>query len=149
MGSDEPDPDLLAVARRVVWFKPPRETLQNEVFFLNHAMTYGDAQDAAAVRRRYGDEALRHALRKAHPGIFDPRSWSYWHTVLEMLPVPPMPVRRFSAEPGEAPLPEVSPAVRGHGGPPRGRNSPDRTGPAPARSTDLSSIGVPRGFRAD
>ena len=125
MGSDKPGDDLLEVARRVVWFKPPRETLRNEVFFLNHAMTYGDAQDVVAIRRCYDDEALRDALRNAHPGIFDPRSWSYWHTVLGMLPVPPMPVRRFAAEPGEACFPNEGHAVRGHGGPPR-RSAPFR-----------------------
>ncbi len=64
-----------------------------------------------------GDEALRDALRNAWPGIFDPRSWSYWHTVLGMLPVPPMRVRQFPAGPGET-VPEVSPAIQGHGGPP-------------------------------
>ncbi len=92
---DLTDPDLLEVARRVVWFKPPHETLRNEVFFLNHAMIYGDAQDVSTIRRCYDDESLRDALRNAHPGIFDPRSWSYWHTVLGMLPVPPRPVRRL------------------------------------------------------
>lgn len=96
MDSDRPDPDLLEVARRVVWFKPPLETLRNQVFFLNHAMTYGDVEDVAVVRRCYDDEILRDALRNAHAGIFDPRSWSYWHTILGMQPVPPMPVRWFS-----------------------------------------------------
>ena len=97
MTSEKRHPDLLEVAPRVVWFKPPHETLQNEVFFLNHAMTYGDVQDVIAIRRHHNDETLLNALRNAHPGIFDPRSWSYWHTVLGMLPVPPMPVRQLAA----------------------------------------------------
>ncbi len=131
--SDPGRQTLLEVARRVVWFQPPHETLRDEVQFLNHVMIYGSSEDTATVRRAYGDEALRDALRNAWPGIFDPRSWSYWHTVLGMLPVPPMRVRQFPAEPGEA-VPEVSPAIQGHGGPPRGRGTgaPDRNMPAPA-----------------
>ena len=128
-------PTLLEIARRVVWFQPPHETLRDEVQFLNHVMIYGSSEDTATIRRAYGDEALRDALRNAWPGIFDPRSWSYWHTVLGMLPVPPMRVRQFPAEPGET-VPEVSPAIQGHGGPPRGRGTgmPERHVPAPAPS---------------
>ena len=91
-----PDPELLAVARRVVWFKEPQQTLRNEVFFLNHAMTYGDVQDVVTIRKRFDDDVLRDSLRNAHPGVFDPRSWAYWHAVLGMLPAPATPVRRFS-----------------------------------------------------
>ena len=71
-----PDPELLAVARRVVWFKEPHQTLRNEVFFLNHAMTYGDVWDVVAIRKRFDDDVLRDSLRNAHPGVFDPRSWA-------------------------------------------------------------------------
>jgi hypothetical protein len=40
-------PELLAVAERVVWFKPPRETLADPVHFLAHVMTYGTVEDLA------------------------------------------------------------------------------------------------------
>lgn len=33
-------PELLAFAKRVVWFNPPESTLANDVFFLNHLMVY-------------------------------------------------------------------------------------------------------------
>lgn len=29
-------PELLRVAKRMVWFKPPEETLRDPVLFLNH-----------------------------------------------------------------------------------------------------------------
>ena len=130
--SEIPDETLLAIARRVVWFQPPQETLQNEARFLSHVMIYGLPEDVIAIRDVYGDEAFRNTLRNAWPGIFDPRSWSYWHTVLDMLPVPPMPVRRFPAAPGETPL-EAHPSLQGHGGPPKGgpAETPDRHVPAP------------------
>ncbi len=125
-----PDEILLGVARRVVWFQPPQETLQDEVQFLSHVMIYGLPEDVVAVRDAYGDEAFRNTLRNAWPGIFDPRSWFYWHTVLDMLPVPPLPVRRFPVAPGEPPL-EVHPSLQGHGGPPRGRRYSTSAGMVP------------------
>ena len=39
--------------------------------------------------------AIGPALRAAPPGVFDRRSWAYWHTVLEVLPTPPLPKRQF------------------------------------------------------
>ena len=90
-----PDPELLAAARRVVWFKDPLQTLRNEVFFLNRVMTYGDVQDVVTIRKHFDDDALRDSFRNAHPGVFDPRSWAYWHAVLGVSPALAMPVRRL------------------------------------------------------
>jgi hypothetical protein len=42
-------PELLNVARRVVWFKEPEETLSDPVHFLAHVMTYGTAEDLRAL----------------------------------------------------------------------------------------------------
>ncbi|MCY4183337.1 MAG: hypothetical protein OXF43_10700 [Gammaproteobacteria bacterium] len=90
-----PKPDLRAVAKKVVWFKTADKTLDDEVFFLNHAMTFGDVSDVLLIRKHYDDDALRNALRNAHPGIFDPRSWTYWHLVLGISPTPAMPTRKI------------------------------------------------------
>lgn len=99
------DAELRAVARKVVWFKPPEETLRDTVFFLNHVMTFGDVDDVVAMRRHFGDEALRDALRRAHPGVFDARSWAYWHAVLCGTPAPPLPTRRIPGVGSATPLP--------------------------------------------
>ena len=88
-------PELLAVAKRVVWFKPPVVTLADDVFFLNFLMVYGTAEDVMVARQRYDDDDFRRALRNAMPGIFDERSWAYWHARLDMGPAPPRPVRKF------------------------------------------------------
>ena len=87
--------ELLAVARRVVWFKPPAVTLADDTLFLNYLMVYGTIEDLAVARRRYDDDDFRGALRDALPGIFDARSWAYWHARLDMGPAPPLPVREF------------------------------------------------------
>lgn len=109
-GQDRADLGALSdVARRVVWFRPPEETLKDETFFLNHVMIHGLADDIVRTRRHFGDEAFRDALRNAHPGIWDRRSWAFWHLVLDMNPPPPVPVR----------LSGVDETLRGFGGPPR------------------------------
>lgn len=92
-------PPLLAVARRVVWFKQPEEALADPIHFLAHVMTYGTAEDLQALNDSVGADALREVLRHPPPGVFDGRSWAYWHYRLGLTPpgqpVPPLPQRRF------------------------------------------------------
>jgi hypothetical protein len=88
-------PEMLAVARRVVWFEPPETALADPVRFLAYAMTCGRHEDMRAVRRHVSDDALRAALAAAPPGIIDPRSWAYWHLVVDRYPPPPLPGRRL------------------------------------------------------
>lgn len=85
--------DLLQVARRVVWFKDPHDTLAAPAFFLAHVMTFGTIDDVLTVRRYYDDEAFAAALDEAPAGIFDERSWAYWHTVLHGTRPPARPAR--------------------------------------------------------
>lgn len=86
-------PELLAVARRVVWFKEPADALADAVLFLSHVMTYGTPQDFAALRGLVGKDEFREVLEHAPPGVFDPRSWAYWNLVCGREPAPPMPTR--------------------------------------------------------
>ena len=58
-------------------------------------MTLGTWDEVLAVRRELGDELLKSALRDAPAGVFDARSWNYWHLVFDMTPVPPLPKRPF------------------------------------------------------
>ena len=87
-------PELLTVAERVVWFKPPRETLASPVHFLAHVMTYGTADDLRALDGIIGPDDFREALENAPAGVFDERSWAYWNLKFGRVPVPPLPVRR-------------------------------------------------------
>jgi hypothetical protein len=70
-------PELLRVARRVVWFKDPEETLADPVHFLAHLMTYGAIEDLQALQVAVGPDEFREVLDHAPPGVFDPRSWAY------------------------------------------------------------------------
>ncbi len=79
----------------MVWFKPPEEALADPVLFLSHVMTYGTVDDLLVMRTHFTDEQLRQVLRAGLPGVFDARSWAYWHAVLDVRPVPPLPTRRL------------------------------------------------------
>ena len=83
------------VARRVVWFKSPAETLEDSNFFICYVMTYGTIEDIKIVRRYYTNSDFLTALKHAQPGIFDPRSWAYWNTKFKQFPIPPMPKRHI------------------------------------------------------
>lgn len=88
-------PTLLNVARRVVWFKDPAETLADPVYFLAHVMTYGTAEDFCAIQKVVEPKEFRDALEQAPAGIFDPRSWAYWNLKFSISPCPPLPTRRL------------------------------------------------------
>jgi hypothetical protein len=93
-------PEMLRVAERVVWFKPPAETLADPPHFLAHVMTYGTVEDLRALEGVIGLDDFREALDQAPPGIFDERSWAYWNLKCGRPEAPPLPVRTFG--PSEA-----------------------------------------------
>ncbi len=94
-----PTPALLNVARRVIWFKKPEESLGDPVHFLAHVMTYGTVEDLKALEGLIGPDEFLEALEKAPPGVFDPRSWAYWNLRCGRQPAPPLP-RRTGLQPG-------------------------------------------------
>jgi hypothetical protein len=85
--------DRARLARRLFWWKPPREALADPNRFLAQVMTYGTWEDIVEARRYWDHAAWREALAHAPPGVFDRRSWVYWHHALGMLPIPPLPAR--------------------------------------------------------
>ena len=88
-------PELRRIASRVVWWETPDHVLAREEDFLCRVMALGDLSDVNHVLATYGADRLRRALRIAPPGIFDPRSWHYWHHRLGLGPAGPLPVRRL------------------------------------------------------
>jgi hypothetical protein len=84
-----------AESPRVVWWDTPEQVLSRLDDFLARVMTLGSFADANTVERIYGIEVLRAALRSASPGIFDIRSWHYWHHRLGLGDAGPLPTRRL------------------------------------------------------
>ncbi len=99
-------PELLNVARRVVWFKEPEKALADPVHFLAHAMTYGTAEDLKALKGIVDKDEFCEVLDKAPPGIFDARSWSYWNLKCGRRPAPPLPTRTGLQPVSPSPSPE-------------------------------------------
>lgn len=87
--------DLIALARRVIWFEPPEKALADPIRLAAYTLTYGVHADCQTLRRHLDDDALRAALDTAPPGIFDPRSWTYWNLRLGRYPPPPLPERQL------------------------------------------------------
>jgi hypothetical protein len=88
-------PELQALARRVIWFKSPSDAISMPAHFVAHVLTFGTHEDVTVLRRFVSDDELRDALACAPPGVFDDRSWAYWHLKLGRYPAPPLPARQF------------------------------------------------------
>jgi hypothetical protein len=87
--------ELVALARRLFWWKKPEEALADRTRFLAQVMAHGTWRDLVEARKHFGEPAFREVLHHAPPGVFDARSWTYWHHALHLLPVPPLPRRKF------------------------------------------------------
>ena len=86
--------DLIRVAKKVVWYDRPEETLADLPTFLSHLMVYGSPSDLAVVERYVPMEEFRRVLENAPAGVFTTESWQRWHERFGM-PTPPLPRRRF------------------------------------------------------
>lgn len=85
---------LEPVARKVFWWGEPVEWLDDLPRFAAQVMTFGDLDDIANTLRWLGDEAFIAVLRNPPPGVFDIKSWTFWHCRYH-LPVPPLPARKL------------------------------------------------------
>lgn len=96
LGSPLPrTPHLARIARRLAWWLPPEEALDDAVRFLAQVMTLGTWTDIRQVRAELGEDCFRAVLRKPPAGVFDQRSWYYWHHVFGLWEVGELPRRRI------------------------------------------------------
>ena len=79
----------------MIWWKPPEEAVRWPERLLAQVMTLGTWEDIETARAEWGDEGFRQVLAHPPPGVFDPRSWNYWHVIFNLTPVPPLPVRHL------------------------------------------------------
>ena len=91
------------VAKRLIWWSDPQETLQDRKRLIAQIMTYGDLDDTKAMLREFSRSELESVLDNPPPGIFTPEAWNAWHLLLGKTPGP-LPTRAF---PNEAPLTET------------------------------------------
>ena len=86
---------LRATAVKLLWWKTEEEALADPCRLAGQIMTLGTWDDVLLARAELGDECFRAALVQSPPGVFDARSWNYWHLVYGIVPVPPLPARRL------------------------------------------------------
>ena len=72
---------LETVARQLVWWQNPATSLARPDRLVAQAMTLGTWED------------VRRVLTAPPPGVFDRRSWAYWHERFGIRPIPPLPGR--------------------------------------------------------
>jgi hypothetical protein len=86
---------LRALTAKLLWWKTEEEALADPIRLACQVMTLGTWDDVLQAQLELGDVVFRTALVQAPPGVFDARSWNYWHLVYGLVPVPPLPVRRL------------------------------------------------------
>ena len=72
---------LETIARKLFWWQSPEVSLANTPRFLAQVMTFGTWDEVKQAEVAFGVDAFRDALANAPAGVFDLRSWSYWHAV--------------------------------------------------------------------
>lgn len=85
---------LVPIARRVFWWGRPEEWLDDPIRFAAQVMIYGDWDDTLTTLKLLGDELFRQVLQSPPAGVFDIKSWTYWHHHYG-LQVPPLPTRKL------------------------------------------------------
>ena len=81
------------------WWLGPETALEYPQRVIARIMDMGTFEDIHQLVGIVGEASLRAALEAAEAGQFRPRSWSYWHYLLNGLAddtLPPLPVRRVS-----------------------------------------------------
>ena len=89
-----PDCRAAAMASKYVWWQAPRLTLADPRLLIAQVMTLGTLDDVRWLIGQVPADALRRVLRKPPIGIFNERSWRFWHLRLDCRPIPPLPVRQ-------------------------------------------------------
>ena len=87
-------PALRPIAGRAFWWGNPDDWLDDAPRFAAQVMTFGNLEDTGLTLELLGDSLFRHVLENPPPGVFDLKSWTYWHHHYH-LAVPPLPTRKL------------------------------------------------------
>ena len=87
----------IAMAQKYVWWKTPTETMAEPGLLLAQMMTMGTLEDVQWMLSFTSSDELRAVLGDPPVGVFNGRSWTYWHRRLNGEPIPPLPTRRVAA----------------------------------------------------
>jgi len=85
---------FLPVAARVFWWGDPQAWVNDPPRLAAQVMTYGDWNDTVVTLELLGGAFFKSVLTNPPAGVFDLKSWHYWHQHFHM-EVPPLPARRL------------------------------------------------------
>lgn len=92
----EPYPaELIWIARKVVWFDAPEQTLQDLKTFLSHLMVYGAPAEVAVVERYIPRTSFGKCWKTRRPGCSRRKPGRVGMNGWGCFPIPPLPRRRF------------------------------------------------------
>jgi hypothetical protein len=91
----EASDQLRAIAGKLLWWKAEEDALADPCRLACQIMTLGTWDDVLLARAELTDGVFKASLGQAPPGVFDARSWNFWHLVFGIVPIPPLPVRQF------------------------------------------------------
>jgi len=86
--------DLWPLAKRYIWWQPPETSLADYFRLLAHIMNLATWEDQQWLENHVPRPHLLTALESAPAGVFNRRSWNYWHVRLQV-PAKPFPIKRI------------------------------------------------------
>jgi hypothetical protein len=90
---------LTYLARKYIWWKPPDQALRDWHHFLAQIMTLGTIEDCGWILQNLEEDELKRVLVHPPIGVFNLRSWHYWHYKLGVAhkesDIPHLPQRSF------------------------------------------------------
>jgi hypothetical protein len=81
-----PQEELRPVAERLFWWLPPGKALEDMPRFIAQVMTFGTWDDIQKTLKLVGEPAFRAVLENPPSGVFDEKSWHYWHVMFRIPP---------------------------------------------------------------
>ena len=89
----EADACARRMAKKYVWWQPPEPTLADARLLLAQMMTLGTAADVRWLLSVASRDDLLQVLDDPPVGVFNRRSWTFWHNWLDKETVPDLPAR--------------------------------------------------------
>jgi hypothetical protein len=105
--------ELARLAKRYIWWKTVDQAMENPEQIVAQVMNMGDWNDVCRLVDYVGDEGLCRVIKQAEIGMFNERSWHYWHYRLgltKMGCVPALPARKLSHD--RIPFLDILPLLR-------------------------------------
>ena len=91
------DDRALSMAKKYVWWQSPERVLADGRLLLAQMMTLATADDVRWLLSVASSADLLRVLDDPPVGVFNRRSWAFWHLRLGRETIPDLPVRRLPA----------------------------------------------------